>query len=128
MKTIPEDPKALRSEVRKLRKALEELVATNLSFLTALDIEMKQEATPERGRRIARLCNALDMATDRVRYFRLGVDYRTDDKSKLKPLEVPEARLTSRLSAALAAPDPEEAVARAREVVAQLREGKADDR
>jgi len=29
---------------------------------------------------VAKLANDLDMANDRVRYFALGVDYRTDKK------------------------------------------------
>lgn len=117
-----EDPKALRAEARKLRKALEDLAATNLSFLTALGAEVKLPSTPERGRRISHLCNALDMATDRVRFFRLGVDYRTDDKSKLKPLETPLS-LAARLDAALAVKDEREAVERCWALVRELREG-----
>lgn len=87
-----DETRLLKRESSKLRKALADLTDLNLRFIAALDAEMEQPATPERGSRVARLSNALEMATDRVRYFTLKVDYRTDDRRKLRirPLEVPE--------------------------------------
>jgi hypothetical protein len=74
---------ALISEAKaakKYRKALAELSASVTGCLNAIDAEMKKREGVERGRRIAQICNALDMANDHVRYFVLGVDYRTDKK------------------------------------------------
>lgn len=65
---------------RKLRKHLRELSAAVTKHLADLDAEMKKPANVERGKRIARLSNELDVANDRVRYFALGVNYRTDKK------------------------------------------------
>ena len=62
----------------KERKYLGVLTKTVQMFLRAHDALMRQPSTVERGKRIARLSNALEMANDRARYFGLGIDYRTD--------------------------------------------------
>jgi len=49
-------------------------------FLARLEDVMKQPESGERGRQIAKLCNALDMLNDIIRYGYLGVDYRKDKK------------------------------------------------
>jgi len=49
-------------------------------FLARLDDVMKQPESGVRGQRIAKLCNALDMLNDTIRYGYLGVDYRKDKK------------------------------------------------
>jgi len=43
---------------------------------------MKEPESSERGQKVAKLCNALDMANDQVRYSVLGVDFRKDNKDK----------------------------------------------
>lgn len=62
----------------KYEKALRELVQRNQEFMRWLDAEMVKPSTHERGSRIAQALNALGVATDSVRYFTLGVDYRAD--------------------------------------------------
>lgn len=57
--------------------ALRGLVAAIEAHLTSLDAVMRDPSTPERGRKIAALANALDMAKDHVRFGVLGVDFRT---------------------------------------------------
>jgi len=76
--------KELKAELRHIRKALKALSGTVGEFLRLLDETMQGPSTFERGRRIAKLCNALDMANDGVRYNHLGVNFRRDKKPKLK--------------------------------------------
>ena len=75
-----EDIRATKRHARELAKALKELSGAVTIALQAIDIEMQQPSTPERGKRIAKVCNALDFANDKVRYFSLGVDYHKDKK------------------------------------------------
>ena len=70
-------------EERKLRKHLKRLTNDILLFLDALDKEMKKPSTSERGKRIAKLCNSMDMENDEARYFGLGVDFRRDNKERI---------------------------------------------
>jgi hypothetical protein len=70
-----------RREIRNLRKHLKNLSLNVTACLRAIDLEMHAPSTPERGKKIAIICNALDMANDQTRYFALGVDYRADKKS-----------------------------------------------
>lgn len=56
-------------ESRKYRKALASLTSDVRAFLIELDYEMKKPSTNERGKRIAALSNALEMANDKVRRF-----------------------------------------------------------
>ncbi len=66
-----------------LRTHLQDLSQAVTAHLEALDKEMKRPGAPsDRGKNIARIANALDLANDRVRYFALGVDYRTDKKGR----------------------------------------------
>ena len=67
-------------EARKLRKDLTDLTRAVHTFLVALDEEMTKPSSIERGKRIARLASALEMANDQARYFGLNVDWRTDKK------------------------------------------------
>jgi hypothetical protein len=70
------------AEARKYKKALEGLTTAVMRHLGMLDKVMKEPESPERGKKIALLCNALDMANDQVRYSELGVDFRKDNKAK----------------------------------------------
>lgn len=70
---------SLREE-RELKRYLRDLSAAVTAHLQALDAEMAKSESAERGKRVAKLANELDLANDRVRYFALGVDYRTDHK------------------------------------------------
>jgi hypothetical protein len=62
----------------KYEKALRELVASNQQFMRWLDAEMVKPSTPERGGRIAKALNALNMQVDSIRFFTLGVNWRRD--------------------------------------------------
>lgn len=64
-------------EVTRFLKGLSGAVT---EALNALDAEMKQPSSRERGQRVAAICNQLDGANDAVRYFALGVNFRTDKK------------------------------------------------
>lgn len=68
------------AKARRMRKHLVELSEAVTEHLAGLDAEMAKPSTVERGKRIAVLASSLDMANDRVRYFALDVDYRTDVK------------------------------------------------
>lgn len=67
----------------KYKKALRVLVENNRAFFRWLDDEMVKPSDATRGKRIAKVMNALEMEVDRIRYFTLGVDYRTDKKRKV---------------------------------------------
>lgn len=64
------------AEARKYRKALKDLTRTVGLFLWQLDAAMEKPSTVERGKRIAQLCNALEMANDSARHFVLGMPLR----------------------------------------------------
>lgn len=67
-------------EAKNYKKYLKSLTESVIVCLNAFDTEMKKPATIERGKRIAKICNALEMENDKARYFGLGVDYRKDKK------------------------------------------------
>lgn len=69
-------------EARTYKKSLESLTTAVMCHLALLDKVMKEPESPERGKKIAQLCNALDVANDQVRYSVLGVDFRKDNKDK----------------------------------------------
>lgn len=53
----------------KLPKEVKKLVNSCREFLRLLEDEMKQPSSPNRGRRIAELSNALEMAVDSIEHF-----------------------------------------------------------
>jgi len=57
----------------KHKKYLLTLTATVARCVDMLDAEMKNPSTPERGRVIAKISNALEMANDQAWYFGLGL-------------------------------------------------------
>lgn len=65
---------------KELRQRLKALTAAVMKTIAAIDAEMKRPSTPDRGKRIAAITNALEIENDKARYFGLGVDYRTDKK------------------------------------------------
>lgn len=67
------------------RKHLRTLTGEVAAFLALVDAEMKKPSTPERGRTIARLCNALDMANDQAMHFGLGMGFTAIRKVKARP-------------------------------------------
>jgi hypothetical protein len=80
---VDTDPKtrAAAAEIRKYRNSLVAVTNAVRTFLHALDGEMKLPSTVDRGKRIAALCNQLEMANDNARYFGLGIDFRMDRKN-----------------------------------------------
>jgi hypothetical protein len=67
---------------RELKKYLRDLTDAVRLHVQLLDEEMLRPADHERGKRVARLSNDLELVNDRARYFALGVDYRTDAKRR----------------------------------------------
>jgi hypothetical protein len=68
--------------VNKLRNALISLTTAVMTSIVQLDNEMQKPESRERGARLAKLTNLLEMENDRARFFGLGVDYRTDRKRR----------------------------------------------
>ncbi len=56
----------------KYLRALKALTRDVRAFLLLLDGEMKKPSTVERGKKIAALSNALELANDKVRRFTLN--------------------------------------------------------
>ena len=61
------------------------LTSTVAKGLTAIDRIMKKPASVDRGRRIAKVCNALDIANDAAMHFCLNYDF--EKINKIKKLE-----------------------------------------
>ena len=74
----------MRSAATYYKRELRKLTEGVTAFLAILDSEMGQPSTEMRGRRIAKLCNDLDVLNDRIRYSALGIDFRTDSKPARK--------------------------------------------
>ncbi len=66
----------------ELKKHLVDLTNAVMKSIEVLDVEMKSPSDVDRGRRIAKICNYLEMANDSARYFGLGIDYRKDKKKR----------------------------------------------
>ncbi len=66
----------VKRELRHLRKNLRELVDMSARVVAALDGEMKKPSDVERGRRIAKICNALEFAKDRALHFGLRKPFK----------------------------------------------------
>lgn len=56
----------------EVKRTLKELVMIAEKVIAALDIEMKLPASHDRGKRIARILNALEFSKDAARHFGLG--------------------------------------------------------
>ncbi len=59
-------------ECRALRKHLKDLTSMTAKVIKAIDAEMDLPSSHERGKRIARLTNTLEVANDIARHFGLG--------------------------------------------------------
>lgn len=66
------------------KKYLKELTETVARALNAIDIEMKKPSTVQRGRNIAKICNALEMANDGAMHFGLKYGWKKIDNIKNK--------------------------------------------
>lgn len=63
---------AEKRKVRELTKHLRDLTATVKICLSSLDAEMAKPSSSERGGKIARISNALNLQNDIARRFGLG--------------------------------------------------------
>jgi hypothetical protein len=73
----PDTPAAdHKRDARRYKQYLRSLADATEAFLTRLDVLMRQPSTVERGREIARLCNALEMEKDRAWHFGLGLPFK----------------------------------------------------
>ena len=73
-------------EEKKIRDLTKEMIGLSnevLAFLELMDRAMREPSTEARGKKIAGYLNSLEHTNDSVRYFVLGVDYRTDTKRPL---------------------------------------------
>jgi hypothetical protein len=84
LKAIARAIRAERKETKKITGYLNALTILVRRHLAQLDVLMKQPSTPARGKKIAELSNALEMANDEARYFGLHVDYHKDRTMKAK--------------------------------------------
>ena len=84
---------AEQREAKEMRKALQTLSDTVLLGLDALDkaVATRRDLPTDFGHWLGKWVNTLDMANDSVRYAKLGVDYRKDDKDKAV-LKIKKAR------------------------------------
>ena len=73
---------AEKREIRKLRKALVDLTDTVGHGLALLDAAMQGPSTPERGSRVAKIANVMDMQNDSAMHFALGMNFEQIKKSK----------------------------------------------
>lgn len=65
-------PHHVAKERAALRKHLEDLTTTVGDVIHNFDVVARQPESVERGRTLARIINALEMANDRARHFGLG--------------------------------------------------------
>lgn len=70
-----------RREIKKLRKHLKDLVGACQQVIVALDAEMAKPSDMERGKRIAKITNFLEMEKDRAHHFGLGKPLRPKKQS-----------------------------------------------
>ncbi len=76
------DCKKQKRDMRNQRTHLKALTDHVLRHLVWLDEEMRSPESQERGKRLAALANALEVANDSARYHGLGIDFRKDNKDK----------------------------------------------
>ena len=67
-------------EQREFKKYLKSLVGACQQFEDAMDVLMLEPYTAERGKKVARLLNALGMAKDSARHFGLGESLKQKHK------------------------------------------------
>jgi hypothetical protein len=79
-------------EIRQLKARLKKLSAAVVVCLEAFDREMKKPPSPERGSRIARICNALELENDGVLHFALSMSFPQIKAFKKKTIKGSEAK------------------------------------
>jgi hypothetical protein len=66
----------MEKDARHYKKYLRELTLATEQYIDQLDEVMKGPSTPERGKKIAHLTNALNMAKDQAKHFGLGLSLK----------------------------------------------------
>jgi hypothetical protein len=67
------DLRTTQRQLRETRKAFLRLTLAVRVCTTALDVEMMQPSTEERGKRVAKITNALELENDIARRYGLGL-------------------------------------------------------
>lgn len=81
LKARADGARQARREAKKYRAALTTLTCQVMAYLAHVDVLLAEHPDKsERGSKLARLSNALEMENDKIRYFALGIDFRTDKK------------------------------------------------
>ncbi len=70
---------------RHFRSHLKALVLACKKTLFALDVEMEKPSSPQRGEKIAAICNFLNLENDCARHFGLGESLRKQPRKKTQP-------------------------------------------
>ena len=70
---MSDDVKAIKKQSREYKKYLKELSEAVTRALNALDLEMRQPSSLDRGRRIGQICNSLNYSNDMALHFGLGL-------------------------------------------------------
>jgi len=61
---------------KEAKKYLKQLCGTVAKGLDMIDVEMKKPSTEQRGKVIAEICNAIEMANDSAWHFGLGLSLK----------------------------------------------------
>lgn len=71
-------------EIREQQRLFKILGMNVISFLAQLDCEMIEPSSPERGKKIARLCGNLELANDSAMRFGLGLQRKGVKLTKIR--------------------------------------------
>lgn len=82
-----EEIKQLKAKVRKLTKALDNMTEQAMLFSCVLDLAMRRDESVNRGKKIAKLINGLDMVTSHHRHFDLHIPFEKDNRMRTNKLE-----------------------------------------
>lgn len=77
----------MTNDRNKHRREVEQLVEVVEGFLLGVDKVMQMPASPEKGRKIALLCNGLEMAKDHAKHFGLGKSLKRTSKRVMEAIE-----------------------------------------
>lgn len=69
------------------RRELVHCVKKIEEFLNALDVIMNSPSTVDRGKKVAALCNQLEMLKDQVKHFTLGLSLKKKSKRLTKVVD-----------------------------------------
>jgi len=73
-----------RKRLRVVERDLKLLTKSISSLVKLIDAEMGKPSTQERGERIARWLNSIELQNDQIRHFTLGIDLKTGRKQRRK--------------------------------------------